>query len=144
MILLFNTLRSHLNSQNQTADGDLEKQNLQVARKNSCWCVEWCYGQWPSSNCKLRQSNRAVETTDCIEKSEKWIVKQVRQSHIMTQIVKCGKDSCCSSICSNQIKFFPERFLQAPISLSQSEEAPAGKDDCYYHSVFTSIHFDES
>lgn len=77
------------------------------------------------------------------EKFGKWIAQQVRQSQYMVQVVKCSKDSCCSPFRSNYMKFFPAKFLLAPIALSESEEGLAAKDDGHYHPVFISMHLNQ-
>ena len=113
IILPFSTLGSHLSSQNQTVDEDVENQNFQVAEKilGEVWNDSMIEGHPViASYINLPEQPRQQIVKEI---SKKWIAQHMRQSKYMVQTVKCGKDS--------RFNFFQASFLAAPIRLSQSE-----------------------
>ena len=50
-------------------------------------------------------------TENLLLKDEEWMYHHVRQGQYCLQIVKCGKEECCTSFRSFILKVLPNRFL---------------------------------
>ena len=119
IVLPFETLGSHLDSNKKTVDEELENKNFQEAGKilPEVWKNVTIDG-YPviANHVPLpEQKRKAME----IEKSAKLIAQHLRQSQYTMQIIKCdfARRSCCLLFRSNYREFFADRLLPAPISL---------------------------
>ena len=108
VILPHETFGTHLNSKGGTIDPELEKKNF--AHAGEILAEIW-------SNTVIDGKSTISEFIDLPapqeiqKKNEEWLCQHVRQGQYCLQIVKCGKEKCCTSFRSSILKVLSSRFL---------------------------------
>ena len=140
IVLPFDTFGTHLDSQNKTVDDELEMMNFEAAGKvlSEVW-NNAIIDDHPVV-AKYVNPPEVPREPISVEKTQQWISQHVRQSQYMVQVVKCGKEDCCSPFRSNYIEYFPKRFLPGPIPLAQCKDGLVVQDGGSYHSLFAALH----
>jgi hypothetical protein len=113
---------SHLNSQGETIDDELEKRNFAHAGKilAEVWSgtiIDEC----PVVAEYIEEPENA-ETDQLLEKNAVWHSRHVQESQYMLQIVKCNDRSCCNQFRSSLLSVLPERFIKAPIPIKPTPD----------------------
>jgi len=117
IILPYDTFGSHLNTQGQTVDEELERENFQQAGQAlaGVWCEAVIDG-FPV----VAEWRGGVVSPDAEYPSQEWLATHVRASQYFLQVVKCDNDECCAPLRSNLKKVLPCGFLPPPLSVSNS------------------------
>lgn len=107
---------SHLDSQQRTIDVDLEKANFEHAGKllAELWS-EVVISGFPTYTNYVDPDELLIDIPK--QKSQDWLLRHVRTSQYMLQIVKCDKKSCCMKFRSNWMSIV-ESFLPPPIRVN--------------------------
>ena len=119
VILPHDNFGTHLDSQGNTVNSDLEMKNFEHAGK--VLAQIW-------SNTIIDTHPVVAEYIDhsdnhtLIEKSQHWRQQHVRESQYMLQITKCKELSCCSQPRSSYFSLVKDRFLPPPMPLAQSDD----------------------
>ena len=100
VVLPHENFGSHLDSQGNTIDLELEKKNFFHA--SQVLADIWLH--------TVIGGYKVVSP----EVSPSWAARHVQQSLYALQIVKCQDQNCCEPFKTNWISFFPERFVSFP------------------------------
>ena len=116
-IIVSNSIRYN---SGRTIDEELEKQNFQKA-------CEILASIW--SNLVIDKHVITAEFVTTNESSlgkydEAWVGKHCRVSQYLLQIVKCNNKECCGEWRTSWNKFFPDRFLPAPLTIVHNRSGP--------------------
>ena len=106
---------SHLDSQGNTIDVELEKQNFFLASQvlTDIWSHTVIDGyKVDCTALPLRKEFTPLEV------SPSWATRHVQQLRYALQIVKCQDRNCCEPFKTNWISFFPERFVPLPHAIN--------------------------
>ena len=105
------TYGTHLDSNGETIDLELEKRNFYASMKvlSEIW-NEAMIDDYPV-DCKPVKmgSTFKAKPSDPV-----WIAKHVKKSRYALQIVKCLNLNCCGLFKTNWIDVFPTRFIPPP------------------------------
>ena len=127
---------THLDSQGNTIDAELELKNFEHAGKvlAEIWSALVVDGH-PVVAEYIKDEKTKLPT----QKSEKWKAKHVRGSQYFLQIVKCDDRNCCSEFKSSYRKIVKNRFLPPPLPVIQGKNGlELAKDDTNGH--YLSLH----
>ncbi|XP_055542900.1 uncharacterized protein LOC129728479 [Wyeomyia smithii] len=155
LILPHNAYGSHLDSQGETIDMELEKRNFQKAGETlaEVWSNVNIDGFDVSAEYILPERSE-IQKSDMIQMDESWKAKHVRTSQYCLQIVKCFDKACCNAFRSKYGTYFPHRFLPPPVPLcynpsidiTEDRSASAGntESNLKFASLFQSLALFES
>lgn len=118
IILPYETFGSHLNSQGDTIDEELEKRNFQKAGEvlAEVWSESVIDGhpvvaEWRGGIAADQPEHEATED---------WMAKHVRSSQYFLQIVKCTNDECCAPPRSSLRSILREGFFPNPLPVTNT------------------------
>lgn len=149
IILPYETFGSHLNSQGQTTDEDLERMNFKKAGETlaEVWS-EAVIDKFPV----VAEWRGGLDLPEADMPTQEWLATHMRSSQYFLQIVKCNNAECCVPMESALKSVLPTGFFPAPISVTNTDGlkidditgsflplfhrlslhvAPAGCDDIY-------------
>ena len=110
LILPHDSCGTHLNSQQQTIDDELERINF---RKAGEILAEIWSNVIIDGHPVIAQYVEKKEIAP-VPLNEMWMSDHVQTSQYFLQIVKCNNSLCCEPMRSNWISLFPKRFLPSP------------------------------
>lgn len=115
IILPYDTFGSHLNSQGQTINIDLEKMNFQKAGEilGEVWS-EAVIDKYPV----IAEWRGGLQLPSAEMPSQEWLATHVRSSQYFLQVVKCSNPECCAPMISALKSVLPNGFLPAPLSVT--------------------------
>lgn len=120
VILKHDTFGSHLNSQNQTIDVELEKRNFEHAGQvlAKIW-KDLDIDGYPveAEYVGPKEHRPAIPDVDA-----EWYAKHVRESQYCLQIAKCKSLECCGIRRSSVWSFLPDGFLPPPVPIKQTSQ----------------------
>ena len=110
---------THLNSNGNTVDEDLELKNFAYAGEllAEMWSDTVINGHPTVSECIGSEAPTFV----CV-KDQEWKASHVRESQYCLQIVKCKNAKCCMSFRSSLLSILCHRFLPPPLPIAQSAD----------------------
>ena len=111
LVLPHDSFGNHLDSSGKTIDNELEQQNFFNA-------VEVLSNVWSNTvidGYKVEATAMSIgKEKDLDDVDPTWAKEHVRQSRYCLQVVKCGREECCSKFETNWLQIFPNRFLPFP------------------------------
>ena len=108
---------THLDSQKNTIDDELELKNFEHA--GTVLAEIW-------SRMEINKHPTVAEFISCdaseelVQKSEEWKAEHVRESQYFLQIMKCCKPECCKPFRSSLLRTMGDRFLPSPLPVMQT------------------------
>lgn len=116
VLLQHDKFGSHLDSQQRTIDVDLEKANFEHAGNllAELWS-ELVISGFPTYTNYIDPDESLIDIPG--PKSQEWLLRHVRTSQYMLQIVKCDEKACCSKFRSKW-KSVVKGFLPPPIRVN--------------------------
>ena len=122
LILPHDTFGTHLNSQRETIDLDLEQKNFGKAGEilGEVWSELVLDGHPVIA--RYEEPGKSIKSSNT---SEIWNSVHIRTSQYFLQIVKCEKVNCCGKMRTKWIEIFPERFLPPPAVIRREEGGPS-------------------
>jgi hypothetical protein len=118
IILPYDTFGSHLNSQGQTINEEMEKKNFQKAGEilAEVWS-EAVIDKFPV----VAEWRGGLTLPSAEMPSHEWLATHVRSSQYFLQIVKCSNAECCAPMVSALKSVLPNGFLPAPLSVTNTD-----------------------
>lgn len=115
-----------MNSQGQTIDKELERQNFEYCGNalSEIW-GDMKLDNYPVVAQYVKPEDSAVSEEDLERRDDIWFAKHVRTSQYFTEISKCDDLNCCSPKRSSLQYVLPGQFLEPPIPIVQGEDGLA-------------------
>ncbi|XP_037029339.1 uncharacterized protein LOC119069393 [Bradysia coprophila] len=117
------TFKQSIDSQGQTVDIELEKQNFSYTGKAlaEVWSDTLIDGHLTVAD-YIKPEQSDIDQASIISKDEKWCSRHVHQSQYLLQILKCSDNRCCKPRRSSLFRFLPKDGLPPPSPIIQSNE----------------------